>query len=57
MAAFAVCPYARAASSRCSTGVSSSFVWLRPFVDDEKIITVGTRRAISAASCSGPLGS
>ena len=50
-------PYARAASSRCSTGVSSSFVWLRPFVEDEKIITVGTRRAISAASCSGPLGS
>ena len=35
-------------------GVSSSLAWLMPFVDEEKIITVGTWRAISAASCSGP---
>ena len=35
-------PYARSASSRCSIGVSSSFVWLMPVEDEEKIITVGT---------------
>ena len=29
---------ASAAMCRCSTGVSSSFVWLSPFVDEEKIL-------------------
>ena len=50
-------PNACSASSRCSIGVSSSFAWLMPFVDEEKIITVGTPvRATSAASCRGPDG-
>src|SRR4028119_2322434 len=39
-----------------SSGVSSSLVWLRPRRLFTKSITVGIRRAISAASCSGPLG-
>ncbi len=34
--------------------MSSSLAWLMPLVDDEKSITVGTWRAISAASWSGP---
>ncbi len=37
--------------------MSSSLAWLMPFVEEEKSITVGTWRAISAASCSGPEGS
>jgi hypothetical protein len=37
--------------------VSSSFVWLSPAVEDEKIITVGISRATSLASCSAPEGS
>src|SRR5215212_9856740 len=44
-------------SSRSSLGVSSSLVWLRPLRLLTKSITVGMRRAISAASCRGPLGS
>ena len=48
---------ARTDSSRSSTGVSSSLVWLRPRRLLTKSITVGMTRAISAASCSGPLGS
>ena len=47
---------ARTDSSRSSTGVSSSLVWLRPRRLLTKSITVGMTRAISAASCSGPLG-
>src|SRR5215207_6694987 len=48
---------ARTESSRSSSGVSSSLVWLSPPRLLTKSITVGMRRAISAASCRGPLGS
>src|SRR5918994_7584980 len=44
------------AKRRSSSGVSSSFVCDTGGDDEEKIITVGIRRAISAASCRGPLG-
>ncbi len=60
-------PRARAWRRRCGRrprspragrppGVSSSFVCETGGEDDEKIITVGISRAISAASWSGPLG-
>src|ERR671914_517238 len=44
------------ATRRSASGVSSSLVCETGGEEDEKIITVGIRRAISAASWSGPLG-
>ncbi len=43
-------PYASIATRRSASGVSSSFVCDTGGDEDEKIITVGIRRAISAAS-------
>src|SRR5919108_2543457 len=55
-AACTVRPYASIATRRSSSGVFSSFVCETGGEDEEKTITVGISRAISAASWRGPLG-